>query len=156
MTSPPKPSNRRRRWIVVAVLLLVSLCAWWHWPRGDARFVGEWEWWMEERGSPQMIITLHPSGTAEIVDLTAASSSKVTTWWRVRYNCLCFGFDRRSDWYKEMVRAASFLKDTLHFDFEARGHGHLILDATNPDEIRLSTWMILNGDPNILLRRRRQ
>ena len=38
-----KTVNRRRRRVIVAfVLVLVSLGAWWYWPRGDARFVGRW------------------------------------------------------------------------------------------------------------------
>lgn len=38
-----KPIRKRRRWLIVAlVLVLVSVCGWWYWPRGDARFVGEW------------------------------------------------------------------------------------------------------------------
>jgi hypothetical protein len=42
---PPqtKPVKKRRRWlnVTVAVLVLASTI-WWHWPRGDARFVGSW------------------------------------------------------------------------------------------------------------------
>jgi hypothetical protein len=38
-----KPPRKRRRWLIVALLLvLVSGLAWWYWPRGDARFVGKW------------------------------------------------------------------------------------------------------------------
>jgi hypothetical protein len=38
-----KPVRKRRRWLIVAfVLVLVSLGTWWYWPRGDARFVGKW------------------------------------------------------------------------------------------------------------------
>jgi hypothetical protein len=29
--------------VVVTALLLVSLVTMWHWPRGDARFVGKWD-----------------------------------------------------------------------------------------------------------------
>ena len=90
------------------------------------------------------------------MDLRASPPSTTTTWWRVKHNCLCFGFDRKSDWYKQMVQGADLVKSALKLNFEPKGHGHLILDATNPDEIRLSTWMILNGDPNIILRRRRK
>ena len=41
-TSPPK--RRRRRWLIVALLLVLTSVAWWSWPRGDARFVGKWNW----------------------------------------------------------------------------------------------------------------
>jgi hypothetical protein len=158
MTSPPKPPARRRRRAVFTIIVLAfaSLFAWWFWPRGDARFVGKWEWWVEEHTAPELLITLHRYGTAEITDLRAATPSTTKTWWRVKYNCLCFGFDRRSDWYDEMAQGADLLKGVFRLDFEPIGHGHLILDAEHPDEIRLSTWMILNGDPNILLRRRRK
>jgi hypothetical protein len=43
-TTPARPPKKRRRWLVVAfVLVLVSMVSWWHWPRGDARFVGKWK-----------------------------------------------------------------------------------------------------------------
>ena len=42
--SSPSPRRRRRRWLIVAfVLVLVSTVSWWCWPRGDARFVGKWK-----------------------------------------------------------------------------------------------------------------
>lgn len=42
-TAQAKPLRRRRRWLIVAfVLVLVSMVSWWYWPRGDARFVGKW------------------------------------------------------------------------------------------------------------------
>ena len=39
----PKSKSKRRRWVIVgALLLVVCVTGWWHWPRGDARFVGQW------------------------------------------------------------------------------------------------------------------
>ena len=153
MTDAPKPPNRRRRKIIVAfvVLVLVSMVSWWYWPRGDARFVGRWEWWIEDATSPDSIITLNRNGQAIIEDL--GTMSKSSTCWSVRYNCLCFGFDKRSKWYDSAVHAVYVIKDSLGLDFVPDGHGHLILEVTSPDDIRLSSWMILNGDPNIILHR---
>jgi hypothetical protein len=38
-----KPTRKRRgRAIFAVVLALASMFSWWHWPRGDARFVGKW------------------------------------------------------------------------------------------------------------------
>ena len=37
-----KPRRKRRRWLIVALLLVLAGVAWWNWPRGDARFVGKW------------------------------------------------------------------------------------------------------------------
>jgi hypothetical protein len=38
-----KAATKRRRWLIVMFVLgLVSMAAWWFWPRGDARFIGKW------------------------------------------------------------------------------------------------------------------
>ena len=43
-STPIKLTKKRRRWLIVGiVLVMVSGVAWWNWPRGDARFVGKWE-----------------------------------------------------------------------------------------------------------------
>ena len=39
--APQKPTRKRRRWLIFALLLVIS---WWSWPRVDTRFVGIWEW----------------------------------------------------------------------------------------------------------------
>ena len=66
MSSPPSPSNRRRRWIVltIAVLLLASLVSGWYWPRGDARFVGKWS--ADVPGTPDVPNGLGTAGTIEL------------------------------------------------------------------------------------------
>ena len=51
MNQRPSASPRRRRWLIVALLLvLVSGVAWWNWPqRLDKRFVGKWDFWITDR-----------------------------------------------------------------------------------------------------------
>jgi hypothetical protein len=38
----PRKKRRLRRLIIALLLVLASGFAWWEWPRGDARFVGDW------------------------------------------------------------------------------------------------------------------
>jgi hypothetical protein len=46
--TPPKPTRRRWRWLVVGVLLFAVGClGWWYWPGGDRRLVGKWEVWIK-------------------------------------------------------------------------------------------------------------
>lgn len=60
----PRPKRRRRRWIVVGVLLfVVGVTGWWYWPRGDAKFVGEWTNITE---NPQSTLSLRGNGMGRI------------------------------------------------------------------------------------------
>lgn len=77
MTAPMSPPNRRRRrWIIACVLLFaVSFTAWWQWPRGDSRLVGEWtivfpNWNMlngETSPTREMVITFRRNGTGSMI-----------------------------------------------------------------------------------------
>ncbi len=43
-SAPVRPPGKRRRWMIVAVLLVFApLVAWSYWSRADAKFVGKWE-----------------------------------------------------------------------------------------------------------------
>ncbi len=61
-----KPVKKRRRWLIVAfVLLLMSLGTWWYWPRGDARFVGTWSMTHTDKTKPYGVVGLYASGGGE-------------------------------------------------------------------------------------------
>jgi len=58
-----KPLRRRRRWLIVALLLvLASGVAWWEWPRGDVRFVGRWAFIPAGRTQPTSLFLLDADG----------------------------------------------------------------------------------------------
>jgi hypothetical protein len=68
MTAPSQhPKRGRRRLIAAFVLVFVSMCSWWYWPRGDARFVGTWA--MSVVGDPpspfDAVVTFYRNGTFE-------------------------------------------------------------------------------------------
>jgi hypothetical protein len=85
----PKLKRKRRRWIVAGVLLfVVSFTVWWHWPRGDARFVGSWTV-PTPSGGPPAVMTLRANGMASTVVPGLVHS---TFPWRVSGNRLHFGW----------------------------------------------------------------
>jgi hypothetical protein len=68
-----KPIRKRRRWLIVAfVLVLVSLGTWWYWPRGDARFVGKW-----------LVLSPHPNSGREVRFLTNGQYEELVSGARV-------------------------------------------------------------------------
>jgi hypothetical protein len=60
--APLRPKRRGRRVIVIAVLVLASMVAWWHYPRGDARFVGRWTLVDRYEGEPLAVMWLRANG----------------------------------------------------------------------------------------------
>jgi hypothetical protein len=37
-----RPPRKRRRWLIVASLLVLTGVSWWSWSRGDSRLIGRW------------------------------------------------------------------------------------------------------------------
>jgi hypothetical protein len=64
-----KSPRKRRRWLIVGIiLLLLSLCSWWYFPRGDARFVGRWQvsfYTSNSRFARSVILVLKSNGAGE-------------------------------------------------------------------------------------------
>jgi hypothetical protein len=134
---PPqaKPLKKRRRWpIVTFVLVLGALVSWWHWPRGDARFVGKWS-----SGS------VHPShyelranGTGTEVDEGHYSTTTSRLTWHAtkkelvlrRYAPLAAVFDNSSR-ITEVVLGHEF-RYTIH--------------SYSPSELVLSTMVTFRGE----------
>lgn len=81
------PEKRRRRLIVTLLLVFASGAVWWHWPRGDARFVGKWD------SRTGLFVVSHieyeflPNGWGGKTELNFADAPQKFRWW-VEDNCL--------------------------------------------------------------------
>jgi hypothetical protein len=93
MTSPPSQQNRRRRRsIFYGVLLLMATFLWWHWPRGDARFVGKWTSQTSDALSPGAIMVFRSNGTSTWTFLLRPGAKPLYTTWEVDGHYLRSGF----------------------------------------------------------------
>ena len=91
----PRPTRKRRRWTIAGVLLFGVACtAWWHWPRGDARFVGKWQLEYPSRGSTDGTLWLYANGASHFqMKRTGVSASSP---WRVSEGQFFLGETRDS------------------------------------------------------------
>jgi hypothetical protein len=77
-----KPTKKRRRWLIVAFVLVLASVSWWNWPRGDARFVGTWEFWVPNSTTPSWIVELRSNGTGVVALHPAPESQFSLGVWR--------------------------------------------------------------------------
>jgi hypothetical protein len=89
LDTPPKPKRRRWRWLAVGMLLfVVSGAGWWHWPRGDVRFIGKWE--VSYGGAaPWVHWQFFPNGTGYVSQLDGTVACSLP--WRVKGDTLALG-----------------------------------------------------------------
>jgi hypothetical protein len=133
------PRFRRRRWLIVAfvlVLVLVSLCSWWYWPRGDARFVGTWQWKVDSDSKVSVSsVRLYSNGSA----LIPGKRSQHWSIWRTNGSHFNIGIPKppiASDWFyqaADLVNRHSGRRKIM----VGPGVNHLVDSVTN-DEIKMT------------------
>src|SRR5688572_18791985 len=117
-STPAKPVKKRRRWLIVAfVLVLVSLVSWWHWPRGDAMFTGTWA--ISEAGKSRVhgyaVFSRNGSGLYRTLRPDAGGRSIP---WRVQGGRFIWGtgpvgalspvFHSINEWFRDFTGDAAF------------------------------------------------
>jgi hypothetical protein len=116
----PKPKRKRRRWIIAgALLFVVSVAAWWQWPRGDQRFVGKWTWTYRETSRQKGIVVIRANG---IATFSATGSKNCTSLpWCVRRNELIFNRDHDGYIHKALSTMSPYLLRWFNRDFAYGG-----------------------------------
>jgi hypothetical protein len=73
---PPqaKMPGKRRRWLIV-LFVPMSLFSWWHWPRGDERFVGKWNWHDPGVSRPTGTLSAYKTGLGHVDEWTSSASA---------------------------------------------------------------------------------
>ena len=133
-THPPK---RRRRWpwTLLAVALVPGAgLGWWYWPRGDARFVGQWvvSFRNDARARGELKLMRHGMGRWE----EAGRPHGVSLLWRIEGDQLVLG---RGAENSEDRRAARIAYLVLQWTGQAymTGRTSYRFSIVDPNEIRL-------------------
>jgi hypothetical protein len=133
MDQPQAKPRRRRRWLIAGLLLVaLSLGTWWYWPRGDARFVGRWQYARE--GDPVSVeMDFRSNGFGHVRTATGVTMAFT---WTVANEQLVLG--RSSSGFSERARdfVASRLLRWLQWTFFTAERPFPIIDSSR-DVIRL-------------------
>ena len=139
-----KPVRKRRRWLIVAlVLVFVSLGTWWYWPRGDARFVGTWNCMNATTGDAGHACVLHleangqgwstePDGSKPWISFPWSADGRAFTMGR-SYR----GFDWHAAWlYIKLMRwtGRTFMPAEARYQIMAMSPDRIEMVRDTPDE----------------------
>jgi hypothetical protein len=145
MIPPASPSRRRKRRLVAvaAVSLLLSMSAWWYWPRGDARFVGKWETLLAFRdGSGAVSVgeqQLYENGTGKAWIGPPGDRRRVSYFrWRVEGEDLVVGDGGEGNAHKPLGGLHDWVWKHLGYGVVTGGARYRIIDVRQ-DEIRLDS-----------------
>jgi hypothetical protein len=141
-----KPVRRRRRWLIVAaVLVLVSMVSWWHWPRGDARFVGRWHFHAEgDSTTAEMVLRRNGGGY-----LHSSNGITMSFPWSVSHDRLIIGSNSAGVFARVRGYLAEWLMTWTESTFLSTEQSYPVIDC-GADAIRLregSQVMILRRIP---------
>lgn len=137
MTSPPSPPNRRGRWIVVTVVVLVLGMGWWLWPRRDARFVGTWRFFdvYDGKESHAGWIVFHANGSVSATLHSAGGDNP--SYWRTDGDCIELT-DLPNNLPAVLRVAASWIRTTATGNNNPVGYRRWFwMQSVQRDEIRL-------------------
>jgi hypothetical protein len=140
-----KPVRRRRRWLIVAfVLVLVSLVSWWYYPRGDTRFVGKWTC-TESPGRSLAVITFRHPGR---MSWHEKGNRIIGADWRVENGRLLIGsYDKPppilEDLCWKMADLVDFYWDTRQREYAVRSiEPDQIIFETLPSSLGVATYTL--------------
>jgi len=137
MTDSPPPTNPRRRWIVIAVSVLLLAVVWRLWPQNpDARFVGTWDWTDEQIAGRGGVLTLYANGSA--VGSYAGHPETVRTRWNTDGDRFLYGdgIGRQSGLVSDFDSVVIWLTGTTRFRV---GVASWTIEAVDDDRIVLTS-----------------
>ena len=145
------PMKRARRWRTVSFILLILSIALWHWPRGDARFIGQWDLTNYEDGNfayigPVQVIEFRRNGRAVFSIVGRGAPEMFPFPWRAESTQIRFGyrppfrFPVLNDGYSRAMR-------WMHNAVEPslREAGYEILSCAEND-----IWLLESGTRNVV------
>lgn len=141
-----KPVRRRRRWLIVAIVLVfVFAVSWWYWPRGDARFVGKWH--AGEVGVGP-VVTFYANGTA----ISVHPPIRKLVSWRVEGDKLVWGSNRPAWIQRGLATIAPWTRRVIGYSLDYKQEDWSQILEASESAIRIKGLPPHETKPYTLLR----